>query len=283
MRRTRPVRENFAFFVATRSFDTLPSFAICHDDSTLTEHNTLDARASLSRGVSIVLLVERDVWIKLIRKVIQSTGFQVLTSDEEEQTRKRLEDKARKQLPTGKSAEAYKAMMRARYDVQVADSEVARLEKLVVSDPSDAHSAQLEAAKSAAKAAAAACVAAEREALGDEPDAAAAHHHHHHQHANASPGTTTGASLDSNDKSSTASTPTKKPSRRRSLAKGAPAREQHDDAHMSAESGDEGAHVETADDSDAHSGAMTARSGGADEDEHAVATTATAAKSPSTT
>lgn len=44
---------------------------------------------------------DRDAWIKLIRRVIQGAGFQVLSADEEELARKRLEDKARKQLPTG--------------------------------------------------------------------------------------------------------------------------------------------------------------------------------------
>jgi hypothetical protein len=92
---------------------------------------------------------ERDLWIRLIRKVQQGAGFQVQSSDEEEQTRKRQEEKARKQLPTGKSAEAYKAVMRARYDLQVAENEVQRLEKLQSSDPSEAHTSQLQAARSA--------------------------------------------------------------------------------------------------------------------------------------
>eukprot|EP00019_Armaparvus_languidus_P010863 CAMPEP_0168588260 /NCGR_PEP_ID=MMETSP0420-20121227/5351_1 /TAXON_ID=498008 /ORGANISM="Pessonella sp." /LENGTH=842 /DNA_ID=CAMNT_0008623663 /DNA_START=5 /DNA_END=2530 /DNA_ORIENTATION=- len=66
---------------------------------------------------------DRDAWIKLIRRVIQGAGFQVLSADEEELARKRLEDKARKQLPTGKNAEEYKAMMRAKYEAQLKEHE----------------------------------------------------------------------------------------------------------------------------------------------------------------
>ena len=55
--------------------------------------------------------------------MIQSAGFQLLNEDDEEMVRKRLEEKARKQLPTGKSAEEYKAMMRAKYEAQLRENE----------------------------------------------------------------------------------------------------------------------------------------------------------------